>query len=459
MQMANNKHVDAQDDSDIEDTAATAWRDPTQVPAVTPRQHKSKKAAEWTTADATFLAAQHFLELTVTRQNFAHVQVPIRCGDVHPPGRRPQLDVSMIVYGAGDKENEDKANNKANVTSTENPGASMVLIRLVNQTPMLDTTENVTCGLVQGIVAKQNVWSTAALNVSLQKDAPLCVPTYAVQDSKLVVPFLKRQRSNVLPDHADDDSDSSDTESDGGDVENLLDRGRKRSRKGSAQRARSVFEPAHVRMGKILLVVQIQAQPNHLPLPTLCKGRIPRDNKAIDQALEIGLKTCIRQLQKSNPALFLSTKEMKKVERDVHHIPMSCHAIASILSQSNLQISRESKEIIHSWGTNDKDGDTGECSDHVVSKRDGVVDVASRQQAEVDVLSKLLESKVQLIIAADEKKKSARQAASRTKSRPKNKKQTIDDGADQDLFQPSVRSEEHGSRESTGDQDSYHELL
>jgi hypothetical protein len=61
------------------------------------------------------------------------------------------------------------------------------------------------------------------------------------------------------------------------------------------------------------------------------QGRLPLDNEAIDQAVEVGLTDCLRQLQKSNPTLLLTTSQLRVVERDYRYVPAISDALARMV--------------------------------------------------------------------------------------------------------------------------------
>ena len=67
---------------------------------------------------------------------------------------------------------------------------------------------------------------------------------------------------------------------------------------------------------------------------SIFQGRLPIDNKAIDDALEVGMTKCLLQLQKTNPSLLLTTSELRKVERDARYVPAVAMALSSILTKS-----------------------------------------------------------------------------------------------------------------------------
>jgi hypothetical protein len=55
----------------------------------------------------------------------------------------------------------------------------------------------------------------------------------------------------------------------------------------------------------------------------------------IDDALEIGLSSCLRSLQRSNPELLLTANQLKRTERDVRYLPAIAASLASIIKNSS----------------------------------------------------------------------------------------------------------------------------
>lgn len=64
------------------------------------------------------------------------------------------------------------------------------------------------------------------------------------------------------------------------------------------------------------------------------KGRLPLGDPAIDTTLEIGIKSCLQSLQRSNPNLFFSPLQLREAEQDAIHIPEIAAAMASIIASS-----------------------------------------------------------------------------------------------------------------------------
>jgi hypothetical protein len=256
-------------------------------------------------------ATQLFLGRPVDLANVAHVRVPIRTKSKATANRKPQklahsgpkLEVDVIVHGpdddaddyqygteAGfdgpdeDRDSDDesflKGHSKKIGNTETSSSASMVLIRMVNKIPLLDSSEAVACGLVQGLSSKKRMWNSFGLEVSMKHDRANVgrLPTFEVRDSEQVAPFFKKGAHNLLEN--DDDSelvgdgefdDNSSNGELGADISATV--GAKRKRQPSRRR----LLPASVRLGNILVIAQIHAEPTTLPLPTLSKVRFYED--------------------------------------------------------------------------------------------------------------------------------------------------------------------------------------
>lgn len=83
----------------------------------------------------------------------------------------------------------------------------------------------------------------------------------------------------------------------------------------------------------------------------LLQGRLPIDNIAIDDALEVGMTACLRQLQKTNPSLLLTATELREAERDARYVPAVATALASILTKSVAHSDPSTIARIQSWGS------------------------------------------------------------------------------------------------------------
>ena len=241
-----------------------------------------------------------------------------------------------------DHENEEDAHN------LDMPSAKMTLVRMVNRIPLLDGAEASACGLVQCLASKKSMWSSFGLSVSLGTPVAvtplrLFVPTYAVRDSDNVASFFQHrsphqlfqmhniqemviENTSVKPSEKSDDfRDPSRT------MANLL-------------------LPAHLRLGSILVIIQIHARPSSLPLPTLSKGRLPLNDAAIDMAVENGVTACLKSLQITNPELLLTPQKVKATMRDARYVPSSAAAMACVICKSkNDDLKKHALKVIDGW--------------------------------------------------------------------------------------------------------------
>lgn len=235
-------------------------------------------------------AVKSFLGQSVDLANVSHATVPIRIEkDISEKRdstskkamvRGPQLTVDVIVHDAKSQGGdfltdstgefwEDSGNfTTDNEVADMNTPASMVLIRMVNKIPLLDSAEGVACGLVQCLASKKRMWNSFGLDVHLNIDPENTnsVPTFDVRDSEQVIPFFKQGAHNLL-EGSDDDCTEAAEDSDNDHDGDLHVAGSKRSKRTSPRN----LLPASVRLGSILVIVQIHAEPSVLPLPTLSK--------------------------------------------------------------------------------------------------------------------------------------------------------------------------------------------
>jgi hypothetical protein len=348
----------------------------------------------------------------------------------------PTMEVTLAVYGS-DKEEEEEETDKKELSQEQTTKASphqvpMQLIRIVNHIPLLDSAEGIACGLVQGVIAQDSVWQSVGLDVSLSTTSGgttnaslLRVPTFGVKDSHQVLPFLKSQRT-PFDDGDDDDGDEkekdeSDNDSDNESLDQIIvqyQHRRSRKRRHRAHRRRlpqTIFLPADARLGKILLVVHIHAKPSQLPLPTLCKGRIPQDNQAIHQALQVGLRNCLRQLQGSNPGLFLTAKELRVVERKVCFVPLLSNAMASILQRSTSEHTQRAKQVVQSW-KDDFSCEEEENEEEESSSQEEEEEEANHHR--IQDMSRLLRNRLEMILVQPPKKPVRRRGSSTSLCHP-----------------------------------------
>lgn len=267
------------------------------------------------------------------------------------------LEVDMVVCKRFDNQNncnvdydsevdldEDRnkrcETNKLSETNEDISKGKVILIRMVNRIPLLDSNEASACGLVQGIL-RRLPWHSVGLEISSlindeslsQDEKNLYAPTYSLCDNSYVKPFLVGPKRHAIYDlKRNKNTICGDNESDIEDEENCDPHANKKRKK-----RQDTLQPVGLRMGNVYIVAQIIADPSQLPLPTLSKGRLPMNDDAIDKSLKAGVLDCLRSLQKTNPNLILTPNQLKKTELHAMYIPAFAQGIASMINNSTDQ--------------------------------------------------------------------------------------------------------------------------
>jgi len=214
--------------------------------------------------------------------NVAHSTQPIRRNSgksSESPKNGPVLEIGLIVFGPqpeynDDSDNEDDIRNQNDTNqldnSSDSAAAKLQVVRMVNGIPLLDSSEALACGVVKKISSNTSNWNSFGLNLQNSEQSDLDTIeentiTFDLKDSAQVAPFLKSTTHSLFRGQSqiDDKSSSEDGDSD---VENI--RGGKRKKKEGHVKC---ILPASLRLGDVLMVVQIRATPSALPLPTLSK--------------------------------------------------------------------------------------------------------------------------------------------------------------------------------------------
>ena len=244
----------------------------------------------------------------------------------------PILEMSMIVFGQEITDNDDDSLEDTCCDKT----AKLHIVRMVNGIPVLDSSEALACGVITKISSNQTIWNSFGLDIRQRDQQTAGCPTFDISDSGQVAPFLRTSTHSLYNSQSQDDlfSTSDQDENDDFDLEDMHSSARRKRK--NEQQARCIL-PAAERLGDVMIVVQIRAKPSALPLPTLSKGRLPMNNKSIDNAVENAVTDCLRTLQTQNPRLLLTAQQLKKVERDVKYAPLVAGAIASVISRSGKQ--------------------------------------------------------------------------------------------------------------------------
>lgn len=154
--------------------------------------------------------------------------------------------------------------------------ATLQLVRMVNGIPLLDSPEALACGIVQKVINNGANWNSFGLEVSSKKRNESVTkrlggnngtPMFNVEDSAQVAPFFRESAHGLFHSkHIQDDNDDDlSIEDDSFDPGNCT---RKRKKTGSSL---TTLCPAALRLGEMLMIVNIRAKPSALPLPTLSK--------------------------------------------------------------------------------------------------------------------------------------------------------------------------------------------
>ncbi len=166
------------------------------------------------------------------------------------------LEVSLIVFGPDLDDIEDGYDIEAD-------SSKLYVVRMVNGIPLLDSSEALACGVMRKVSNSAATWNSFGLEISQNNRHNL---EFEVRDSKQVAPFLEHSTHSMFDDHCRDYNQSSSESEDADEFDAKTSRGK---RKTVRQRKRIL--PAALRLGHVLMVVQIRAKPSALPLPTLSK--------------------------------------------------------------------------------------------------------------------------------------------------------------------------------------------
>ena len=217
-------------------------------------------------------------------ENVAYSMQPIRRTNTGPRQSAPSkdgpvLEMSLIVFGP-ELEDTDNHSDESDCESSPHGrneskkmnSAELQVVRMVNGIPLLDSSEALACGIVNKVSSNSDTWNCFGLcvtrkNENNQGTEPLTeqnTPTFEVNDSAQVAPFLTTSSHSLFYDQSKGLDHLNSSDDDDFDTEN-------RRWKTKKERQVRCHLPAAVRLGHILMIVQIRAKPSALPLPTLSK--------------------------------------------------------------------------------------------------------------------------------------------------------------------------------------------
>lgn len=192
-------------------------------------------------------------------ENVAHAMQPIRRSNGACQSTTSEngsvLEVSLIVFGPDLEDEEDRREIETN-------SSKLHVVRMVNGIPLIDSSEALACGVMRKVSSSAATWNSFGLDVSQNNENDL---EFDVKDSSQVAPFLKHSTHSLFEDHCRDHSGDEDDEDE-------FDKGTTRGKRKKESQSKCIL-PAALRLGCVLMVVQIRAKPSALPLPTLSKVR------------------------------------------------------------------------------------------------------------------------------------------------------------------------------------------
>ncbi len=184
-------------------------------------------------------------------------------GDNIEKESKVELEVSIAVCPDFEHDQNRDSNGDSSMSRSKKPlledeqAARLQLVRIVNDVPIIENAEAHSCGLVHGI-ANKSVWGSFGLDIertaTATQDTSPSVPSFRLRDSNLVAPFINKNANHKLLEQDNDETQN-----------------RKRRRRGAS--ASNDLSLANLRIGVILVVVHVRANPSALPLPTLSKVR------------------------------------------------------------------------------------------------------------------------------------------------------------------------------------------
>ena len=145
-------------------------------------------------------------------------------------------------------------NNSNETLSKDGKAARLELVRIVNGIPIMESTEAQSCGIVHG-VANKDLWGSYGLDIdrrtTIAPETSSSTTSFLLRDSNIIAPFIHKnpKHKQLKPNNC----------------EGIRKRNREREK-----HERDLL-PASVRIGLILVVVEIRTVLSSLFLPTLSK--------------------------------------------------------------------------------------------------------------------------------------------------------------------------------------------
>jgi hypothetical protein len=199
-------------------------------------------------------------------RNYNHRTTPAKKEEARNSGC--QMEVNMVVCPRsendeiGNSSYDSAATTSSEVLSGDETAAKLQLVRIVNGVPIMESAEAHSCGLVHGI-SNKGVWGSFGLDIDrgttvAPDTSSSSTPSFLLRDNSLIAPFINKNLNHKQL-KVDD--------------YNSIHSHDNKAEKKKRERDQKDLLPANVRIGTILVVVQIRAAPSSLPLPSLSKVR------------------------------------------------------------------------------------------------------------------------------------------------------------------------------------------
>ena len=177
------------------------------------------------------------------------------------------------------------------------------------------------------------------------------------------------------------------------------------------------------------------------------------NNHSIESALELGITTCLKSLQATNPSLLLTANQLKETIRNIRYVPAVAASMAFIVRKSkNPALQATVLQALEHWSLQandqtDQDQTQSLSSDSMSPSMNNAVNPLDDEHFHMSALGQAIEERFRFVISAR-----AKPAQHSKKSRSLNRRQiSPEDGAnevDLDKFLQCERESQHESQMS-----------
>ena len=156
------------------------------------------------------------------------------------------------------------------------------------------------------------------------------------------------------------------------------------------------------------------------------------NHSAIDNALELGLVSCLRSIQRTNPSMLLTTSQLKRTERNVKYIPAVSFALSSLIINCNDScIQNRILRTIYQWdeGANEHHDENSSTEEIVINEntrgKSLKCKIPSRNQ---DIITKSIEMRFRNVMGYRQEYR-RKKKQTKTQQRKMNKKRKTNGGS------------------------------